>query len=213
MTEKSLAATAAKPAPLGLRERNKLDKRERILATASRLFAEKGYSAVTTSSIAKEAHVGNGTLFRYARTKADLLVAVMNELMLGGIRNGIAHAHDTGDPVTSILTLLQPLSDEGLNFPENIIAYEKEALFGDKTHQDLVTTRIADVEQAILQILKITKTHPREATASQEDLARAIYATIYMDLIKASVGHDDVATLPARIPETIRRLIRAFCEG
>jgi AcrR family transcriptional regulator len=210
--KKSTSQHETESAPLGLRERNKLDKRERILKTASRLFAQKGYSAVTTSSIAKEAHVGNGTLFRYARTKADLLVAVMNELMLDGIRNGLATAEKTNDPVTSILTVLQPLSDEGLNFPENIIAYEKEALFGDKTHQDLVTTRIADVEQTILRILEITKTRPRDPAISQADLARAIYATIYMDLIKASVGHDAVATLPERIPVTIRNLIRAFCE-
>jgi AcrR family transcriptional regulator len=197
---------------MGLRERNKHDKRTRILKAASKLFAEKGYSHVTTSSIARAANVGNGTLFRYARTKADLLVAVMNDLMLEGMSAGLETAHQTGDPVAAILEILRPLSDEGLTFPENIIEYEKEALFGDKTHQDLVTTRIADAEQTILQILSITNTVPREKSITQKDLARAIYATIYMDLIKASVGHDDVKSLPDRIPVTIETLIRAFCE-
>lgn len=199
-------------APIGLRERNKADKRRRIMASASRLFAEHGYSQVTTSSIAKDAHVGNGTLFRYARSKADLLVAVMNNLVLEGMELGLATARKTGDPVAGILAILRPLRAESFRYPENMIEYQKEALFGDSTHQHMVTTRIADMETTILKILQTTETTPRTPSISQEDLARAIYATIYMDLVKAGVGHDDVKTLPERIPRTVENLIRAFCE-
>ena len=67
------------PAPgTSLRERKKTAKQERILQAATRLFAEKGYEAATTAEIAEAADVGVGTLFRYAGSKAELLVAVMN---------------------------------------------------------------------------------------------------------------------------------------
>ena len=54
-----------------LRERKKTAKQTRILDAAARLFAEKGYAAVTTSEIAAAADVGVGTLFRSAGSKAE----------------------------------------------------------------------------------------------------------------------------------------------
>ena len=41
--------------PVGRREQNKADKWQRILDAATRLFAEQGYAATTTTQIAKAA--------------------------------------------------------------------------------------------------------------------------------------------------------------
>ena len=60
----------------GLRARNKLAKRERIIDAARELFREKGFDAATTREIAERAEVGAGTLFLYAKNKSDLLVLV-----------------------------------------------------------------------------------------------------------------------------------------
>lgn len=208
----SKTRSALKKTPnLSLRERNKIDKRDRIIRSASRLFAEKGYSKVTTNAIAQAADVGNGTLFRYVRSKADLLVAVMNDLVLEGIHDGLADATEHGDPVNAILTVLRPLSRKSLTFPENIIEYEKEALFGNKSHKTEVTTRIADVEKTILEILHITGITPRDPRVPLDFVATTIYSTVYMDIIKASVGNADVATLPQQVKKTIENLITAFC--
>ncbi len=64
---------------LGLRERNKLDKLERIKAAAAELFAEKGFDAATTREIAKAAGVGLGTLFLYAEDKRDIVFLIFND--------------------------------------------------------------------------------------------------------------------------------------
>jgi AcrR family transcriptional regulator len=66
------------PGP-GLRERNKLDKRQRIRAAAAELFAKLGYGAATMRQIAKRAHVGLGTLFNYAEDKRDLVFLIFND--------------------------------------------------------------------------------------------------------------------------------------
>jgi AcrR family transcriptional regulator len=62
--------------PGGLRERNKRDKHDRIVAAARRLFRRQGFERTTTYQVAADAGIGTGTLFLYARTKEDLLVMV-----------------------------------------------------------------------------------------------------------------------------------------
>ena len=66
---------------LGLRERNKLDKLQRIKAAAATLFTSKGFEESTTVEIAKRAGVGEGAVFLYAEDKRDLLFQIcMDEL-------------------------------------------------------------------------------------------------------------------------------------
>jgi AcrR family transcriptional regulator len=63
----------------GRRERNKLDKLQRIKAAAKALFTERGFDRATTRAIAKRAHVGLGTLFNYADDKRDLVFLIFIE--------------------------------------------------------------------------------------------------------------------------------------
>ncbi|MFD1144700.1 TetR/AcrR family transcriptional regulator [Larkinella insperata] len=53
-----------------------MDKPEKILATALRLFVTNGFHGTPTSKIASEAGVSNGTLFHYFKTKDELVVAL-----------------------------------------------------------------------------------------------------------------------------------------
>lgn len=64
---------------LGLRERNKQDKLNRIMTAAVDLFAENGFEGATVRQIAARAEVSFGTVFRYARDKRDLLFLVSND--------------------------------------------------------------------------------------------------------------------------------------
>lgn len=55
------------------------DRRQEILDSALRLFAEKGYSAATNADIAREAGVTPAALYYYFPSKADLFKAAMTE--------------------------------------------------------------------------------------------------------------------------------------
>lgn len=59
---------------------SKIEKRELILETATRLFVERGFHATPTSSITKEAGMSAGILFHYFKTKDDLIVELYVEL-------------------------------------------------------------------------------------------------------------------------------------
>jgi AcrR family transcriptional regulator len=74
----SKAPAGAKGA-VSLRERKKLDKRERIRAAAGELFKRRGYTAATMRQISQKAHVGIGTLFNYVQDKRDLVFLIFND--------------------------------------------------------------------------------------------------------------------------------------
>jgi TetR/AcrR family fatty acid metabolism transcriptional regulator len=59
------------------------DKRRRILQAAVKVFARKGYFAAKVSEVAKEAHVADGTIYLYFKSKEDLLVSLFDEVMSG----------------------------------------------------------------------------------------------------------------------------------
>lgn len=76
-----IARSAAPPVPakLGVRERNKLERRSRIVQAAREVFRDKGFAAATTREVAERAGVGAGTIFLYARDKRELLVMIVND--------------------------------------------------------------------------------------------------------------------------------------
>lgn len=58
------------------------EKQKRIVTAAVEVFAEKGYSASSTSEIAQKAGVAEGTIFRHYKTKKDLLMSIVSPLMV-----------------------------------------------------------------------------------------------------------------------------------
>nr|WP_315566796.1 helix-turn-helix domain-containing protein [Arachnia propionica] len=199
------------PAPgTSLRERKKTAKQERILEVATRLFAEKGYEAVTTAEIAEAAEVGVGTLFRYAGSKAELLVAVMNSRFAEGIEAGLSEATEGRAMAESIIAILRPFVEESMTRPENMLAYEREALFGSVEHREKATSSVSRVEQAILQVLLLHQAKPRDPSADLEDIAHTIYAVLYLDIVKVITGRSAMADLPARVRRSVDFLTGAL---
>jgi AcrR family transcriptional regulator len=62
-----------------LRERRKMERRQRVLEAAREVFLEHGYENATTREIATRAGVAVGTVFVYARDKRDLLMTLVND--------------------------------------------------------------------------------------------------------------------------------------
>jgi AcrR family transcriptional regulator len=76
-------------AEVGLRERKKEQTRQLIADTAHRLFADRGFDAVTVAQIARAANVSEVTVFNYFPTKEDLFFGGMQffeEKLLDAVR-------------------------------------------------------------------------------------------------------------------------------
>jgi Transcriptional regulator len=70
------------------------DKQWKILKAALKVFTEKGYSASTTSEIAREAGVAEGTIFRHFKNKKEILLATLIPLMQNFIGPGVTNSLD-----------------------------------------------------------------------------------------------------------------------
>ncbi len=57
------------------------DKRERILAAAERIFAQRGFFHARVSEIAREAGVADGTIYLYFKSKDELLISLFESRM------------------------------------------------------------------------------------------------------------------------------------
>jgi AcrR family transcriptional regulator len=76
------------------------DRKEEILTAAVSVFSEKGYAGATTSEVAKVAGIAEGTVFRYFRTKKELLSAIVmkfvnsvsSTIVLGGVQKIVAES-------------------------------------------------------------------------------------------------------------------------
>lgn len=204
MTTATAVVTPAAPEVEGRRARNKRLKQEAILAAAEALFREKGYTAATTQEIAERADVSNGTLFRYARTKADLLVNVLSVRVRRGCARGVAMAKAGADPVEAILALLVPLAEAGLENPALVMAYQRELLFASGPRDDDLAT-VESLEAAIRDIVRLARP---DAEADQVAFAAyVIYSTMYMDLVRVGVGRATPEDLPVRLRLTVRTLL------
>lgn len=57
-----------------------MSRKEAILEAATKLFAQRGFSATPTSAIAKEAGVAEGLIFHYFQTKEGILFSLLTEM-------------------------------------------------------------------------------------------------------------------------------------
>jgi len=71
----------APPAPIGRRERRKLEVRARIYAAARELFTKQGFEATTVDEIAEMADVAPATFFNHFQSKQTLLRLMTGEVV------------------------------------------------------------------------------------------------------------------------------------
>ena len=82
MRESALRQTSNAPlAPLGRRERRKLEVRSRIYAAARELFAKQGFEQTTVDEIAHVADVAPATFFNHFQTKQALITLMTGEVI------------------------------------------------------------------------------------------------------------------------------------
>lgn len=76
-------------------------KRDTILSTAARLFAERGFNNTPTSLLAREAGVAEGTIFRHFKTKDDIFLTLIRNVK-GQLISDIEKYLEVRAPETSI---------------------------------------------------------------------------------------------------------------
>lgn len=80
--------------------------RERILASALTLFAERGYAGTSVRDIARAAGIAQGLLYNYFASKEDLLYALFTQAM-ADVHDSFGDAEQGGTPAERLERLIR----------------------------------------------------------------------------------------------------------
>jgi TetR/AcrR family transcriptional regulator, fatty acid metabolism regulator protein len=83
-----MPATARSPVRRLERPPARGDKRDRILAAATRVFARHGFFGAQVADVARDAGIAAGTVYLYFRGKDDLLISIFERTMVAAIAEG-----------------------------------------------------------------------------------------------------------------------------
>ena len=81
-------------------QKRSIEKKEKILEAATRIFMEKGYFGTNTADIAREAGISTGSVYAYYKDKKDILMAMLNrfgDTLTQGICDEIQNVSYTDD--------------------------------------------------------------------------------------------------------------------
>jgi len=154
--------------------------RDRIVAAASACFAADGLSC-QVAEIARQAGVGNATVFRHFPTKHDLLIAVF-ERRLGELRDAADAASAIEDPGEALRTFLERMvalhvGDNGL---KQMVA---EHFKGDE--------RLGAVRDEVLARLSALVTAAKEAGAVRPDAEPIDFVVLVNGVATAVAGLEE----------------------
>jgi AcrR family transcriptional regulator len=153
----------------GLRERKKRETREAIARTAMKLFAARGFDAVTVADVAEAAGVSEKTVFNYFPAKEDLVLhrgAERLETLIEAIRGRPAGA-----------SVVEPFRDLTMRFIDQVDSGSVDAILavprlvaGSKSLRDRLFLAW-EHEAAVLTPVIVD-----QAQAAEDDLVAAVVA-------------------------------------
>jgi len=192
--------------PLGRRERNKQEKRERIKAAARALFASKGFTATTTQEIAVRADIGAGTLFLYVQSKEEVLVLVFRDEMDRVREQAFASLPRQAsllDALVHVFGALIAFHDEDQELAR---VFVKEVLFVKEQHRQSIFEFVDGLIARCADLVEHAKTRGElDASVPAQLLAENCFATFLVRLQKWLGLGEPLATT-----EHIARLRESF---
>ncbi|MDN5331081.1 MAG: hypothetical protein PWP45_306 [Tepidanaerobacteraceae bacterium] len=135
------------------REAEKLtEKRKRqILEAAIEVFAEKGYNGAKTKEIAERAGVSEGTVFKYFKTKKDILLSLLNTSTIDALNQMVLEAESEGKDLQEVLELLLR---KYATFVKDNFELMKLIFYESQFHKDLRRGLLQKVYKKILRLFE-----------------------------------------------------------
>lgn len=161
---------------------NVSEKEKKILEAAITVFSEKGFSAATTNEIARNAGIAEGTIFRYFKTKKDILRGIMIQTIniMGGklVIQPLEKILLTSDKV-DIRQIIKDVIYDRIKLLDTIFPMARIVLTEALYHDDI---REAIFENIIIKSLEMFKTfhsHMTEKGLLRDDVEpEAIFRSV-----------------------------------
>ena len=127
---------AAEPQSDGASRRspNWVARRDAIVDTSARVFAQNGYHATGINELCAANELGKGALYHYIGSKEQLLAAIHDRVMDHVLASGTRVATSTGTPTEKLVQLGEELLDIITLFPDHVwvFLHEFPALTGER---------------------------------------------------------------------------------
>ncbi|MCX7951418.1 MAG: TetR/AcrR family transcriptional regulator [Clostridiales bacterium] len=140
----------------GSNEEQIAEKKLKILEAAIKVFSEKGFEGSRTSEIAKEAEVAEGTIFKYFKTKKDLLSGLLIPLSIKFLRPLIMKSAEDilkKDKENATEEILKELFLDRLSLIKKNMPLIKTVLVEAIYHDELLEPIKEQVVPQVLQLL------------------------------------------------------------
>jgi AcrR family transcriptional regulator len=156
----------------GLRERKRQRTFTAIHEAAMRLFAERGYAAVTVAEIAEAAEVGRATVFTYYPAKEEIVLGAA-PLALEGLQALLAEPSDQAGVISAVREWLRTLA--GWVEPDLLL-------------QNQLAAEIPAVNAARSRMLRSVETTIAAALAPTMDPARPLAPRLVASSLTAALA-------------------------
>jgi AcrR family transcriptional regulator len=160
------------------------DKQQKIVETAIKMFAEKGYSNTSTSEIAKAAQVAEGTIFRHYGTKDNLLLSVILPFLKESLPT-IAEEVFTevmSENVVCFEDFLRVLLKNRIDFiKENKEIFQiviKEFLYNESLRKELLPYFSENIGQRLIKVIETYKQHGELVDIPSNTILRLMFTFI-----------------------------------
>lgn len=170
------------------------DRRQHILQTATRRFAEFGFQASTVRQIADDVDIKSGSLFHHFATKEEILLEIVSPAVVRLRDKAIAVADSPFDAERRLVALIEVTLTEVTGDPlcHRILNQERQVFRADKAFAEVLSARQA-IYKAWLKILE-------DGVAAglfrpEPDLFLTV-STIVRMLYSAADWHRDSGTVP-----------------
>ena len=198
----------------GRRERQKLEREQRILAAARRLFDRRGYLNTSMEDVARRAGLAVGTLYNYFSSKDQLLVALSQidtEHLLSVGERILADPPD--DPVEAIAALTEVMV-QGITAGERRLW--RELFVASIAAPDTLGARMFALDMRLIAQLTtmLDRLKVRGSIDASVDTSRAagLFYGICLTWTIAFATRDDltIETMRAEISESVRITIHGI---
>jgi TetR/AcrR family fatty acid metabolism transcriptional regulator len=125
------------------------ERKSKILNSAIKIFGEKGFQNATIAEIAKDAGVGDATIYEYFKNKEDLMLAIPVEFT----RELIPQINDHMMGIKGAFNKLRKFIWWWLNFVEKNPGYGSIVLLELKTSKTYVSTEAYQAARSFYQIV------------------------------------------------------------
>ena len=165
-----------------------MSKKEILITTSIKIFNKNGFHATGINEILKEANVSKMTLYKYFKTKDELIVEALNKVHQNFVQNFLEKISAKKDnPKNKIIELFNMLAESALNSKDvRCIFINASAEFPDinhPAHQAAFAHKLStqDFFKAQLIILKIE---------NPEHTARILTSLTQGALVMTQIGGD-----------------------